>query len=173
MTTLTFSPLIVSSCAWSIAVDEVPTEGSTPEIMQLNVPKKSQQHMPPLTVVLSVVGACLFSALVLIVVLPSVGLCVHYKKKRSRPCTSGEQSKPICEWLTRQGSVHGHLSCNHVHLCAYMGAWDCTSIPVVHVSAFICLLMIVLQVTLCIAGLHLLLPPIQCMEMGIPTMASQ
>ena len=109
MTTLTLSPLIVSSCAWSIVVDEVPTEGIAPEIMQLNA-KSSQQHMSPLTMVLSVVGACLFSALILFVVLLSVGLCVHYKKQRSRPSTSGEQSEPICEWLTRQGSVHEHLS---------------------------------------------------------------
>ena len=31
---------------------------------------------------------------------------------------------------------------SHVHY-TYMAAWDCTSIPVVHVHAFICLLMIV------------------------------
>ena len=92
-------------------MDEVPTEGIAPEIMQLNVlMKSSQQPILPLTTVLSVVGACLFSALILFVVLLSVGLCVHYKKQRSRPSTSGEQSEPICEWLTRQGSVHEHLS---------------------------------------------------------------
>ena len=130
MTTLTLSPLIVSSCAWSIVVDEVPTvtanEGITPEIMQLNVlMKSSQQPILPLATVLSVVGACLFSALVLFVVLLSVGLCVHYKKKRSMPSTSGEQSEPICEWLTRQGSVHAHLS----QSCALTHTWLHGTVP--------------------------------------------
>ena len=107
-------------------MDEVPTEGIAPEIMQLNAPKKSsQQHMSPLTMVLSVVGACLFSALVLFVVLLSVGLCVHYKKRRSRPSTSGEQSEPICECLVRQGSVHKHLS----QSCALTHTWLHGSVP--------------------------------------------
>ena len=69
-------------------------------------------------------------------------------------------------------------------MCTY------TYIPVVRVHAFIYLLMIVfvhiyiyiyiyicmyvcLQVTLYVAGLHLLLLTIQCMQMGILTVASQ
>lgn len=142
MTTLTLSLLIVSSCAWSIVVDEVPTEGIAPEIMQLNVlMKSSQQPILPLTTVLSVVGACLFSALILFVVLLSVGLCVHYKKQRSMPSTSGEQSEPICEWLTRQGSVHEHLSQSlHLHIHGCMGLYQhtCGTSTCIYMSAYDC-----------------------------------
>ena len=61
----------------------------------------------------------------------------------------------VCVWM-----------CACVHECKYV-QYVCVC-GCVHVYMYVCM-----QVTLCVAGLHLLLPPIQCMQMGNLTVASQ
>lgn len=98
---------LVPSHAWTIAGGEVLFDEDITQIiedtsltMQLEVSKESPQELSLSTVASSVVGACVFSALILFVVLLGVGLRVWHKRKQCRSQSSGDHGESICTWLT-------------------------------------------------------------------------
>ena len=83
----------------NIAVAEISAEERTPETMQLEVSKEPSQQLSLPTMVSSVVGACVLSALILVVVVLGVAFRVRHKRKHCRSRNIKEQGECIRTWL--------------------------------------------------------------------------
>ena len=112
--TLTHLFLVPWSIVFSnISIDEMSRED------QVEDSKESSQQLSPLTVAASVVGVCIFSALILFVLFLGVGLRVRYKRKHSRPMSSGEQGESHLQLMSSETICHDH--CIYLHGCMVAG----------------------------------------------------
>ena len=93
------SPTLAHNFAQIAAANGSDNTGVISEGSLMEGSEASSQQFSPITVASSVVGGCIFSALILFVVLLGVGLGVCYKRRQSRSGSEEALSEFICNYL--------------------------------------------------------------------------